>query len=143
MQSTSIDNSYYCRLRVHEQSESAGTRPMPEPIAPAAQSLYLSSLDMRRSASSRPSVWQVGQYWNDLSAKEISRTVSPHTGHGNPARACTFSPDRFSPFSLAACWPTDRATASGVSFAASLKGESLAACRISSEYALPMPARTA
>lgn len=42
--------------------------------------------DRRRSARLRPSVWQVGQYWKDLSAKETSFTVSPHTGHGRPAR---------------------------------------------------------
>ena len=58
---------------------------------------YLSSRDSRRSASTLPPVWQVGQYWNDLSANDTSRTVSPHTGHGRPVRACTRSPERFSP----------------------------------------------
>ena len=61
---------------------------------------YLSSLDIRRSASGLPPVWQVGQYWNDWSANDTSRTVSPQTGHGSPVRACTRSPERFSPLSV-------------------------------------------
>ena len=73
---------------------------------------YLISRDSRRSASSRPSVWQVGQYWKLRSAKETSRTVSPQTGHGRPVRACTRSPLRFSDFSVAAFCPTERSTAS-------------------------------
>ena len=35
-----------------------------------------------RSASSRPAVWQVGQYWKDLSAKDTSWIVSPQIGQG-------------------------------------------------------------
>ena len=38
--------------------------------------------------------------------------MSPQTGHGSPARPCTCSPLRFSPFRVAACCPTERATAS-------------------------------
>ena len=82
-----------------------------------------------------------------LVANDTSRTVSPHTGHGSPVRACTRSPERFSPFSVAACWPTDRVTASvsteiiascraascaSVSLPAVANGDSLATCRISS-----------
>ena len=64
---------------------------------------HLSRRESRRSASTLPPVWQVGQYWKDLSANDTSRTVSPHTGHGSPVRACTRSPERFSPFNVAAC----------------------------------------
>ena len=49
----------------------------------------------------------MGQYSKCRSAKETERTVSPQTGHGRPARACTRRPLRFSPFSVAARWPTD------------------------------------
>jgi len=80
-------------------------------------------------------------------ANDTSRTVSPHTGHGSPVRACTRSPERFSPLSVAAPWPTDRSTASvsteiiascsdangaSVSLPAVANGDSLATCRISS-----------
>ena len=73
---------------------------------------HRSSLDSRRSASGLPPVWQVGQYCSDVSAKETSRTVSPQTGQGRPVRACTCSPERFSPFSVAAFCPRWRSTAS-------------------------------
>ena len=43
---------------------------------------YLSSRDSRRSASGLPPVWQVGQYWNEVSVYETSATVVPHTSHG-------------------------------------------------------------
>ena len=36
---------------------------------------YLSSRDMRRSASGLPPVWQVGQYCSEESAKDTSRIV--------------------------------------------------------------------
>jgi hypothetical protein len=66
-------------------------------------------------------------------------------------------PARFSPLSSAAFCPTERATASvstsriavysaficsSVIFPVSAKGDILATCRISSEYALPIPAST-
>ncbi|SKW56888.1 Uncharacterised protein [Mycobacteroides abscessus subsp. abscessus] len=94
-----------------------------------------------------PPVWQVGQYWNDLSANDTSRTTSPHTGQGIPVRACTRNPDRFSPLRVAACCPTLRSTASvrtdctasynavncpSDSVFPLAKGDSLATCRISS-----------
>src|SRR3712207_7896332 len=44
---------------------------------------------IRRSASGFPPVWQVGQYWRLESAKDTSRTMSPHTGHASPVRPCT------------------------------------------------------
>ncbi len=77
-------------LRSHHADESTGARPP-----------HLSSFDIRRSARTFPPVWQVGQYWNERSVKDTSRTVSPHTGHGIPVRACTRSPERFSPFIVA------------------------------------------
>src|SRR6266487_2177250 len=64
---------------------------------------YLISLDSLRSASGLPPVWQPGQYWKLESWNETSRIVSPHTGQGNPVRACTASPERFSPLRVAAC----------------------------------------
>ena len=67
-----------------------------------ARVTYLTSRDSRRSASGLPPVWQVGQYWNDWSANDTSRTVSPQTGQGRPVRACTRRPERFSPLSDAA-----------------------------------------
>ena len=51
---------------------------------PGHRSPYLRSRDSRRSASGLPPVWQVGQYWSDLVAKDTWRMVSPHTGHGSP-----------------------------------------------------------
>src|SRR6266480_3666436 len=104
---------------------------------------YFSSRDIRRSASGLPPVWQVGQYWSAESAKETSRTVSPQTGQGWPARPCTRRPAFFSALSSPAASPADRATASlralriavyspatssGVRLAASLKGDIFAAC---------------
>ncbi len=47
-------------------------------------SAYLSSRDIRRSASGLPPVWQVGQYCRLRSAKLTSRIVSPQTGQGSP-----------------------------------------------------------
>ena len=44
---------------------------------------------MRRSAYTRPPVWQVGQYWNDRFDSDTSRIVSPHTEQGRPVRPCT------------------------------------------------------
>jgi len=70
------------------------------------------SLDIRRSASGFPPVWQVGQYCSEVSAKLTSRTVSPQTGQGRPVRACTCRPERFSPFIVAARCPTWRSSAS-------------------------------
>ena len=55
---------------------------------------------------------QVGQYCSEVSAKLTSRTVSPHTGQGRPVRACTCSPERFSPFMVAARCPSWRSSAS-------------------------------
>src|SRR5690606_24542244 len=73
---------------------------------------YLTRRESRRSARGLPPVWQAGQYWKDLLAKETSRTVSPQTGQGRPVRPCTRSPERFSPLSCAAPCPTERSTAS-------------------------------
>jgi hypothetical protein len=102
-----------------------------------------------------PPVWQVGQYCSAESAKETSRMTSPHTGHFSPALPCTASPAFFSFFSSDAAKPSDRptaersvstitscsaATSSGVRLDASRNGDIFAACRTSSEYALPMPA---
>src|SRR3954452_14053734 len=67
--------------------------------------------DRRGSASGLPPVWQVGRYCRELSAKDTSRTVSPHTGRGRPVRACAASPLRFSDFRVAARWPAHRVTA--------------------------------
>src|SRR6478736_7681925 len=116
---------------------------------------YFSSLLILRSASGLPPVWQVGQYCRLESAKDTSSTVSPQTGHAWPARPCTARFDFFSPLSSLACSPRDRSTASprvsrtaaysvasssSVSPLAGLNGDIFAACRISSEYALPIPA---
>src|SRR6185437_6083317 len=113
------------------------------------------NFDIRRSASGTPPVWQVGQYCNAESEKLTSRIVSPHTGQASPVRRCTRSPVFFSSLSVAARCPTERSTASVstlriaacsvstsscVKLDASLNGENLAVCRISSLYALPMPA---
>src|SRR3954471_22006561 len=109
---------------------------------------YLSSLDNRRSASGLPPVWQVGQYCRLESAKDTSRTVSPHTGHFSPVRPCTAMFDFFSPFSSLAGSPLDRLTASArtsriaayrvcrsvsLRLLAGLNGDILAACSSSSE----------
>ncbi len=97
-----------------------------------------------------PSVWQVGQYCIDLSAKDTSRTVSPHTGQGKPVRACTASPLRFSRLQGGRALPdrplrprrsglvthgrVERADPRPRSAPAAIpNGDSLAACRISSE----------
>lgn len=53
----------------------------------AAGSSYFRNLEVLRSARILPLVWQVGQYCRAVSAKETSRTVSPHTGQGCPVRA--------------------------------------------------------
>lgn len=73
--------------------------------------------------------------------------MSPHTGQGRPVRACTRNPERFSPLSVAAPWPTDRLTASvstvimascsaascfSDSLPAVANGEIFATCKISS-----------
>ena len=113
-----------------EQHQRAGRR-RPSRYRPRAPTC--TRRDSRRSASGLPPVWQPGQYWNDRSAKDTSRTVSPHTGQGSPVRACTRSPERFSPLSVAAPWPTDRSTAS-VSTARS------AACRTSTCSGFSRPA---
>jgi len=91
---------------------------------------------------------KIGQYWNERSANDTSRTVSPQTGQGSPVRACTRIPERFSPLSDAAPCPTERSTASvstacsvsaSTSTSATLRraavayGDSRAVCRISSE----------
>ena len=87
-------------------------------------SSYLTSRDSRRSASGLPPVWQPGQYWNDRSANDTSRTVSPHTGQGSPVRACTRRPERFSPLSVAAPWPTERVDGVGRAPSASRRSRS-------------------
>lgn len=72
---------------------------------------YLRRRESLRSASGLPPVWQVGQYWSEESAKDTERTVSPHTGHGSPARPCTRSPLFFSALSCPAAVPRARSTA--------------------------------
>src|SRR5689334_8235135 len=72
---------------------------------------YLSRRDIRRSASGLPPVWQVGQYCSEESAKDTSRTVSPHTGQVSPVRPCTRIPARFASLSSAAGLPDAAATA--------------------------------
>ncbi len=91
---------------VNSRSSSGSPRPRNQ------RGHYLSSRDRRRSASGLPPVWQVGQYCSAESAKETSRTVSPQTGHGLPARPCTRRPDFFSFFSSAAAKPSERSIAS-------------------------------
>src|SRR5215218_10462343 len=115
--------------------------------------IYFNNFDSRRSASLLPPVWQVGQYCSEESAKETSAIVSPHTSHFSPVRPCTRRLDFFSPFKSFAARPSARfiAPANSSLIAAKrvlisvsvsefdgLNGLSLAACRISSEYALPM-----
>ena len=109
----------------------------------------------RRSASTRPPVWQVGQYWKERVASDTSRMVSPHTGHGSPVRPWTVRCCFLSGLRSAMSTPRARSTASpitersaacrrsvssAVSAAAWRNGDSRAAWRISSEYALPTPA---
>src|SRR6185437_1585287 len=116
---------------------------------------YLSRRDSRRSARGLPPVWQVGQYWRAESAKETSLTTSPQTGQFWPARPWTARPAFFSALSSEAASPAERSIAdwsvvmitlyrsaisSSVRLDASLNGDIFAACRTSSEYALPMPA---
>src|SRR3954451_16883562 len=116
---------------------------------------HLSNLDIRRSASGLPPVWQVGQYCRDESAKAPSPPVPPQPGQAKPVRPCTARLLFFSPLSSAAASPRDRLTASPrtvriasyrvsrsspVIEAAGLNGDSFAACSSSSEYAFPMPA---
>src|SRR5450631_2923900 len=132
----------------------AGLQPDPLSAWPAAPPRlpeqargYLSRRDIRRSASGFPPVWQVGQYCSAESAKETSRTVSPHTGHGWPARPWTWRPDFFSAFRSPAARPADRAiavrrqvmiascnpaTSSAARLVASLNGDIFAACSTSS-----------
>ena len=73
---------------------------------------HLSSLDIRRSASGLPPVWQVAQYCRLESANETSRTMSPQTGHFSPVRPWTARWDFFSPLSSLAARPRERSTAS-------------------------------
>src|SRR3954466_12192540 len=129
-----------------------GRASWPPPAPPGAfggaEAAHLRSLDIRRSASGFPPVWQVGQYCSEESAKETSRTVSPHTGHGRPVRPCTARLLFFSPLRSAAARPRDRSTASPSTVRiasyricrsspviddAGLNGDILAACSSSSE----------
>ena len=90
----------------------------------------------------------VGATVNDVVANDTERTVSPHSGHGSPARPCTRMPDFFSALRPAAGRPADRATAplstsmiaawsratsSGLRVSAIRNGLSLAMWRASSE----------
>src|SRR5262249_27589104 len=118
-------------------------------------SRYFSRRERRRSAGGLPPGWQGGPDGRAESAKETSRITSPQTGHCSPVLPCTASPAFFSFFSSDAASPSDRsiavrrvvtitscsaATSSGVRVEASLNGDIFAACRTSSEDALPMPA---
>lgn len=47
---------------------------------------HFRSRESRLSARGLPPVWHFGQYCIDLVENETSRIVSPHTGHGCPAR---------------------------------------------------------
>ncbi len=118
------------------------------PARPLCVRDYLSSLDIRRSASGLPPVWQVGQYCSDVSANDTSRTVSPHSGHGSPVRAWTRMPARLASLSSLAGLPDavataplsvsrraayNRSTTSGASEPAMANGLIFATWRISSE----------
>src|ERR1017187_6191617 len=87
------------------------TWPAAPPRLPEQARGYLSRRDIRRSVSGLPPVWQVGQYCSAESAKDTSRTVSPHTEQGCPARPCTRRPAFFSFFRSPAARPSDRAIA--------------------------------
>src|SRR5690606_39880126 len=82
----------------------------------ASQRGYRRHQDSRRSASTFPPVWHVGQYWREESANVTSRTRSPHgvpsqPRHGSPVRPCTRMPRRLASLSSAAGLPEASSTA--------------------------------
>ena len=62
---------------------------MQSELADRPRRVYLTSRDKRRSASTLPPVWHVGQYTTSCDSYETRLSSLPHSGHGSPFFPCT------------------------------------------------------